>query len=196
MKRTMMLTIGMFAVLMLAVVWTGCEAMPASADAASVPMSAETADVTAVAVAETVVAVPAADASGETQVPSAAPADTLEAILGDFNESYYPGTAGSSLSAVVIAGRLMDWEARSHPSSEDIAAATAAVCATLDEEDAALLAGRMDGVYYAALALLGGTAEDVLDSAGYDAHAFPWSADDMRTLFGALYEGAELPLPE
>lgn len=146
----------------------------------------------------------------EPEVPSAGPASagdpSVDAgceVLENIYERYYPGTAGSSLSAARYAAMLLDWyvsiEAEDSPDRIAKVRKTGESFASGHDlsPDAETENGvpvdfpeKFRAIWSTAMSLaFGDTA--VLEDAGY-APQFSWDAPDADMLFASLYEGLAL----
>ena len=164
--------------------------------------------------AESAAPVQEAPAATETEVPSADPASAEDPsvdagceVLENIYERYYPGTAGSSLSAARYAAMLLDWYVSIE--AEDSPDRIAKVRKTGDSfssghdlsPDAETENGvrinfpeKMGAIWSTAMSLaFGDTA--VLDDAGYTPQG-SWDALDADMLFASLYVGLALERPE
>ncbi len=150
----------------------------------------------------------------EPEVPSAGPASagdpSVDAgceVLENIYERYYPGTAGSSLSAARYAAMLLDWyvsiEAEDSPDRIAKVRKTGESFASGHDlsPDAETENGvrinfpeKMGAIWSTAMSLaFGDTA--VLGDAGYTPLG-SWNALDADMLFASLYEGLALDRPE
>lgn len=120
----------------------------------------------------------------------------LTAILDDISANYWPGTAGCSLNAAIKAAALLDWYTKDQPQGDAVAAAAEAWYGKLTEEDQTLFAQQIGDVYSAAKQLGGENAAGLIESAGITSDYYPWQADAAKTLFGAIYTGIGMDLPE
>ena len=120
----------------------------------------------------------------------------LTACLSDISQNYFPGTAGCSLRSARMAAVLLDWNALNNPAPDAIIKTAQAFASSLQGEAAQMLPEQLSDVYNAADALLQPDAADLLESAGYAPQAFPWTEEDVRTVFTNLFAGAGIPMPE
>ncbi len=136
--------------------------------------------------------------TSETSEISAAadPFPALTAILSDISVNYWPGTAGCSLSAAIKASALLDWYTKNQPEAETVASAVQEWFGKLTEEDKTFFAQQISDIYYAAKELGGENAAGLMEDAGIASDYFPWQEDAAKTLFGAVYAGAGMDLPE
>lgn len=116
-----------------------------------------------------------------TEVPTAAaPALTLP-ILDDIDENVIPGISGSSLRAVQVAVRLLDWGVNTGLGADEIGEAAAAWLAAKGD-DQALCVEKLELVDYAYQELLTDEADDLLDVAGCaDIHRF-WGSEPVESI--------------
>lgn len=121
--------------------------------------------------------------------------EELKALLGAIRQEYQPGTAGCSLTAVRLAGRLLDWNATCQPDVETIGTAARAYRATLKYADVPELMGQVADIYTTAMSLFGDAAKDALEAAGYAPQRFPWDEDAAQRMFAALAAGLGIELP-
>ena len=120
----------------------------------------------------------------------------LTAILDDISANYWPGTAGSSLSAAIKAAALLDWFTENQPEAEAVAAAVQEWFGKLTEENKTLFAQQINDIYYAAKELGGENAAGLMETAGITSEYYPWQEGAAKILFGAIYTGAGMNLPE
>lgn len=116
-----------------------------------------------------------------TEAPTAAaPALTLP-ILDDIDENVIPGISGSSLRAVQVAVRLLDWGVNTGLGADEIGEAAAAWLAAKGD-DQALCVEKLELVDYAYQELLTDEADDLLDVAGCaDIHRF-WGSEPVESI--------------
>lgn len=131
-------------------------------------------------------------------VPSATPAATaaqtdLTTYLTAINSNYQQGVAGCSLNAAKIAGEMLDWYVAGKPAAASITAETKTFFATLGSATADFTS-KLGDIYSAAMQTCGTDGAGLLSDAGYTPAA-SWTAEDAKTLFEAVYAGAQLPTP-
>lgn len=116
-----------------------------------------------------------------TEAPTAAePALTLP-ILDDIDENVIPGISGSSLRAVQVAVKLLDWGVNTGLGADEIGEAAAAWLAAKGD-DQALCVEKLELVDYAYQELLTDEADDLLDVAGCaDIHRF-WGSEPVESI--------------
>ena len=197
-----------FAILLVLVLFLGISACavdappaPPTPSATVAPVPAETESVPApqpeAVPEESAAPEPVSESAENTDITAGC--EVLEAIY----ERYYPGTAGSSLSAAKYAAMLLDWYVA-------IAARDSAARISVVRETGEIFAASHDlrpeaetengvpvnfpeklrAIWSSAMSLAFGETT-VLDDAGYESLCL-WNASDANTLFTALYEGLGL----
>ena len=122
-------------------------------------------------------------------------AAALTVILTSIKEDYHPGTAGCSLVATELAGKLLDWNSECAIDDETLKTTVHDFFAALGNDDATTYVEQLNEVYYAAGTITGENAESALEAAGYEAEFYPWSAEDMYSLFTTIYEAIGVDMP-
>ncbi|MBQ6568783.1 MAG: hypothetical protein IJL87_00850 [Clostridia bacterium] len=116
---------------------------------------------------------------------NAALSSELTAVLKDMHESYFPQTAGSSLTAARLAAQLADLFAKYNPKPEEIKSTVKAYYDTLDAEGKELFAQQINDIAGSFNTISDENALTVLEDAGYTPQSYPWS-DEIGTLFESL----------
>ena len=114
------------------------------------------------------------------------PDEELKTLLDTLRGRYFPGTAGSSLSAAACAAELADFFFESGISPDAVDRVVRETKSTLSQEDAQLFELQLDGVVSAFSNLTGGNGDGLLDDCGYAAAHFPWNEENVRNCFVAL----------
>ncbi len=120
----------------------------------------------------------------------------LTALLDDISANYWPGTAGCSLNAAIKAAALLDWYTKDQPKEDAVAAATQEWFGKLTEEDKTFFAQQIGDIYAAAKQLGGEDAAGLIETAGIASDYYPWQEGYTKALFGAVYTGIGMDLPE
>ena len=116
-----------------------------------------------------------------TEAPTAAAPVLTLPILDDIDENVIPGISGSSLRAVQVAVRLLDWGVNTGLGTDEIGEAAAAWLAAKGD-DQALCVEKLELVDYAYQELLTDEADDLLDVAGCaDIHRF-WGSEPVESI--------------
>lgn len=110
----------------------------------------------------------------------------LGELLDTVKGRYFPGTAGSSLSAAACAAELADFFAETGMDPDTADRAVRDYIAFLPQEDARLFEQQLDGIVGAFSALTGENGEGLLNDCGYAARFFPWSEENVRNCFIAM----------
>ena len=172
----------LFAAALLAAIFclAGC-----STAAQAVPQPAETSR-SAEATPETAIPAPTSTPAptatpAPTEAPTAAEPVLTLPILDDIDENVIPGISGSSLRAVQVAVRLLDWGVNTGLGADEIGEAAAAWLAAKGD-DQALCVEKLELVDYAYQELLTDEADDLLDVAGCaDIHRF-WGSEPVESI--------------
>ena len=101
-------------------------------------------------------------------------------ILDEINQNTTVGTAGSSLTAVQSAVKLLDWGCATGLDPEEIREATVAWLSDKGNDEQVEFAAKMESVDEAYHKLLGEGAEDLLAAAGCEDSAYPWSSTPIE----------------
>ena len=112
-------------------------------------------------------------------------AEELRALLEDVRGRYFPGTAGSSLSAAACAAELADFFLESGVGPDEVDRVAQDCLGALSAEDAELFAQQLDGVVSAFSSLTGENGAGLLEDCGYAAEHFPWNDENVKNCFVA-----------
>ncbi len=124
---------------------------------------------------------PAPTAAPETAAPETQSALELP-ILDVINEEVEPGTAGSSLRAVQVAVKLLDWGANTGLDTEEIRQATVNWLADKGNDDQAAFAQKLELVDDAYNRLREGNTRELLDEAGCQDTEVFWGSDPVEPI--------------
>ena len=113
-------------------------------------------------------------------------AEGLRALLEDVRGRYFPGTAGSSLSAAACAAELADFFQESGVDPDEVDRVVQDCLGSLSAGDAELFAQQLDGVVSAFSSLTGENGAGLLEDCGYAAEHFPWKDENVKNCFVAL----------
>ena len=126
-------------------------------------------------------------------------APELEALLEEIRERSRPGTAGSSLTALELGAKLLDWAMLTGLDEVQIGAATEDFLKPLSNVQRAEFEIQMDSVFSAVERLLGeDAAAQREDIGGTEGSLYPWTGlptEKLDALFSAV-SGMEMTLPE
>lgn len=176
------------ALILILILLAGCSMPPhagetekeTAASATATPVSVEE-----TAVPEEEIIMPAEEVTVPEETGDAFYAELGE-LLDMVRDRYYPGTAGSSLSAAACAAELADFFAESSMSPDTVDRVVQDYYAFLPQEDAELFETQLDGIVGAFSSLAGENGEGLLDDCGYAALHFPWNEENIRDCFAAL----------
>lgn len=110
----------------------------------------------------------------------------LTSLLAQLHESYFPGTAGSSLSAAANAAALADFFFESGAEPDAVYDAATAYLNALPAEEKDLFDLQRQGVVSAFGYLTDEGGEGLLSDCGYAAAHYPWNEGAVRDCFTAL----------
>ena len=110
-------------------------------------------------------------------------------ILADIQKNCEVGTAGSSLKAAALAGKVLDTFAAYKPDTADIQSAVSSYYVSLGSKAKAGFGEQMNAVASAAEQLLGDNGEALLSDCGYQAESYPWDASVMAAYINAMKLG-------
>ena len=110
----------------------------------------------------------------------------MEELLRALHESYFPGTAGSSLSAAARAAELADFFAAGLVEPDDVFKAVNAYGVQLPAEEKDLFDLQLNGVVAMFGTLTAEGGERILQDCGYSPSHYPWSEGKVRDCFIAL----------
>lgn len=172
------------------VLLTGCSMRPGAGKTDEENVPAVTAG-TAAPAAETAapeaeVTVPAEEVTVPAEEAGDASYAELDALLDTVHGRYFPGTAGSSLSAAACAAELADFFAESGMTPDAVDRVVQDYYAFLPQEDAELFETQIDGIVGAFSSLTGENGAGLLDDCGYAAIHFPWDEENIRNCFTAM----------
>ena len=114
------------------------------------------------------------------------PEEELDSLLDAFHGRYYPGTAGSSLTAAACAAELADYFFESGLSPDAVSAIVQRHGADYPPEEARLFELQLDGIVAAFSYLSGENGADLLADSGCAPAHFPWDGENVRNCFVAL----------
>ena len=115
--------------------------------------------------------------------------EDLIKLLDQVEENVFPGTAGSTITAVPYTAKLLDWCKSTGLSENEMIAAENGWMRGKDKEE---LSRKFSLILETYQLLMGKDAESLMETAGYETDSYPWPdscATIMTTLLSAL--GAE-----
>ncbi len=121
--------------------------------------------------------------------PAANESEQLEKLMEDFAENLRPGTAGSSLTAVKEAVRLMDWGTVTKMTDDDICLTVLRYLLDKDDAFAEEYTQKLEQLNETYQLLLTEGQEELLESAGCTGTAYPWGGEPINAV-EAFFEAA------
>ena len=112
-------------------------------------------------------------------------------ILDEINKNIMVGTAGSSLKAVSVVVKLLDWGTTTGLDPQEIKKATVEWLSNKGNDEQVEFAEKMELVDSVYKELLGDGAKDLLSSAGCEDAGYPWS-DTLVESIEAIMEAVGL----
>lgn len=132
-------------------------------------------------------------ATGQSQ-PGESSDTELRDILDEININIYPGTAGNGSASVQAASHLLNWGVATGMSTEEIKKETITWLSEKGNSEQVEFSNKLASVYDAYQRLLGDDAKELLDQAGCEDAAYPWSdADAPVETIEAIIEVVQLP---
>ena len=116
----------------------------------------------------------------------------LTDVLDEINTDIYPGTTGNGLISVKVAAHLLDWGVGTSMTTDEIKEETVAWLSNKGNSEQVEFSNKLASVYDAYRKLLGPDAKDLLEQAGCDDVAYPWSDAPVETI-EAIVGAVQLP---
>lgn len=116
----------------------------------------------------------------------------LTDVLNEINTDIYPGIAGNGLNSVKVAAHLLDWGVATGMNTDEIKKETVSWLSDKGNSEQMEFSYKFASVYDAYQKLLGPDAKDLLEQAGCDDVAYPWS-DASVPAIEVIVEVVQLP---
>ena len=113
-------------------------------------------------------------------------------VLDEINTDIQPGTTGNGLISVKVAAHLLDWGVGTSMTTDEIKKETVSWHSDKGNSDQVEFSNKLASVYDAYQKLLGSDAKNLLEQAGCDDAAYPWSDAPVETI-EAIIEVVQLP---
>lgn len=113
-------------------------------------------------------------------------------VLDEIDSDIQPGTAGNGLISVKVAAHLLDWGVGTSMTTDEIKKETVSWLSDKGNSEQVEFSNKLASVYDAYQKLLGSDAKELLEQAGCDDAAYPWSDDPVETI-EAIVEVVQLP---
>lgn len=116
----------------------------------------------------------------------------LDNVLDEINTEINPGTAGSGMNSIKVAAHLLNWGVGTSMTTDEIKKETISWLSVMGNSDQVEFSSKLALVYKSYNKLLGPDAEQLLESAGCDDAAYPWSDSPVETI-EAIIDVVQLP---
>ena len=116
----------------------------------------------------------------------------LDKVLDEINTEIKQGTAGSGSTSIKVAAHLLNWGVGTSMTTDGIKEETVNWLSDKGNSEQVEFSNKLASVYEAYNRLLGGDAKQLLESAGCDDAAYPWSDSPVETI-EAIVEVVQLP---
>lgn len=113
-------------------------------------------------------------------------------VLDEINTDIQPGTAGNGMNSIKTAAHLLNWGVGTSMTTDEIKKETVSWLSDKGNSEQVEFSNKFASVYDAYQKLLGPDAKELLEQAGYDDAAYPWSDAPVETI-EAIIEVVQLP---
>ena len=113
-------------------------------------------------------------------------------VLDEINTDIQPGTTGNGLISVKVAAHLLDWGVGTSMTTDEVKKETVSWLSDKGNSEQVEFSNKLASVYDAYQKLLGPDAKELLEQAGCDDAAYPWSDAPVETI-EAIVEVVQLP---
>ena len=113
-------------------------------------------------------------------------------VLDEINTDIQPGTAGNGMNSIKTAAHLLNWGVGTSMTTDEIKKETVSWLSDKGNSEQVEFSNKLASVYDAYQKLLGSDAKELLEQAGCDDAAYPWSDAPVETI-EAIIEVVQLP---
>ena len=113
-------------------------------------------------------------------------------VLDEINTNIQPGTAGNGMNSIKTAAHLLNWGVGTSMTTDEIKKETVSWLSDKGNSEQVEFSNKFASVYDAYQKLLGPDAKELLEQAGCDDAAYPWSDAPVETI-EAIIEVVQLP---
>lgn len=113
-------------------------------------------------------------------------------VLDEINTNIQPGTAGNGMNSIKTAAHLLNWGVGTSMTTDEIKKETVSWLSDKGNSEQVEFSNKFASVYDAYQKLLGSDAKELLEQAGCDDAAYPWSDAPVETI-EAIIEVVQLP---
>mgnify|MGYP004514648353 CR=1 FL=1 len=113
-------------------------------------------------------------------------------VLDEIDSDIQPGTAGNGMNSIKTAAHLLNWGVGTSMTTDEIKKETVSWLSDKGNSEQVEFSNKLASVYDAYQKLLGSDAKELLEQAGCDDAAYPWSDAPVETI-EAIIEVVQLP---
>ena len=116
----------------------------------------------------------------------------LRDVLDEIDSDIHPGIAGNGMNSIKVAAHLLDWGVGTSMTTDEVKKETVSWLSDKGNSEQVKFSNKLASVYDAYQKLLGPDAKELLEQAGCDDAAYPWSDAPVETI-EAIVEVVQLP---
>ena len=116
----------------------------------------------------------------------------LRDVLDEIDSDIHPGTAGNGMNSIKVVAHLLDWGVGTSMTTDEVKKETVSWLSDKGNSEQVEFSNKLASVYDAYQKLLGPDAKELLEQAGCDDAAYPWSDAPVETI-EAIVEVVQLP---
>lgn len=113
-------------------------------------------------------------------------------VLDEIDSDIQPGTAGNGMDSIKTAAHLLNWGVGTSMTTDEIKKETVSWLSDKGNSEQVEFSNKLASVYDAYQKLLGSDAKELLEQAGCDDAAYPWSDAPVETI-EAIVEVVQFP---
>ena len=113
-------------------------------------------------------------------------------VLDEIDSDIQPGTAGNGMNSIKTAAHLLNWGVGTSMTTDEVKKETVSWLSDKGNSEQVEFSNKLASVYDAYQKLLGPDAKELLEQAGCDDAAYPWSDAPVETI-EAIIEVVQLP---
>lgn len=133
------------------------------------------------------------EAKEQNQLPDVKPSyKEFRDVLDEIESDIEPGTAGNGMNSIKTAAHLLNWGVGTSMTTDEIKKETVSWLSDKGNSEQVEFSNKFASVYDAYQKLLGSDAKELLEQAGCDDAAYPWSDAPVETI-EAIIEVVQLP---
>ena len=103
-------------------------------------------------------------------------------VLDEIDTDILPGTAGNGMNSIKVAAHLLDWGVVTSMTTDEVKKETVSWLSDKGNSEQVEFSNKLVSVYNAYRKLLGSDAKELLEQAGCDDAAYPWSDAPVETI--------------